>query len=325
MARTSPMARAGAGARARRGIVVVTAVTVTAIVLVAGCGARIANLPARGGPTPAAAPSTRPGTGAGPAAGSRAGAQALATWLLSRLVLPPGARPVRLQALPSLLRHPPIGYGELNTAYVHRVFLLRQPMTAVQAFLKGHLPAGMRSLGSGQLTHSGGIGMESVSFNPRSLPAGIHSAELNTEVVPAAGGGSLMRADAAATWYPVRSAAEHIDLKGYRAAVVSITMFNPRRHTVTGTFTSGRVIARLAGLTDGLHAAPDVPMGCPALLASYRIEFVPGSGRAPHVVVIPSGCPTVGVTVAGAAQPELWGGAGLIRAAKQLLDVKSVV
>jgi hypothetical protein len=74
-------------------------------------------------------------------------------------------------ALLSLLRQPPIGYGEINTAYVHRVFLLRQPMTAVQAFLKGHLPAGMRSLGSGQLTQSGGIGMESVSYRITFVPA----------------------------------------------------------------------------------------------------------------------------------------------------------
>ena len=32
------------------------------------------------------------------------------------------------------------------------------------------------------------------------------------------------------------------------------------------------MIARLAGLADGLHAAPDVPMGCPAMLASVA-EF----------------------------------------------------
>ena len=321
MARTGPVVRAGAGASARRRGVMVTAVTATAAVLLAGCGTRTANPPARDGTTPAAVARASPG----PAAGSRAGAQALAARLLSSLVLPPGARPVQLRALPALLRQQPVGYGEINTAYVHRVFLLRQPMTAVQAFLKGHLPAGMRSLGSGQLTQSGGIDMENVSFNPRSLPAGIHSAELNTKVVPAAGGGSLMRADAAATWYPARSAAEHIDPKGYRAAVVSITMFNPRLHAVRRTFISRGVIARLAGLADGLHAAPDVPMGCPAMLASYRIAFVPASGRAPRVVVTASGCLTVGVAVAGVAQPELWGDAGLIRAAKQLLHVKSVL
>jgi hypothetical protein len=323
MARTGPVVRVGVGVRARLGGVMVTAVAATAVVLLAGCGARIANLPARGGATPAATASARPEAAAEPAAGSRAGAQALATRLLARLVLPPGGRPVQLQALPPLLRQPPIGYGEANTAYVHRVFLLRQPMTAVQAFVKGHLPAGLRVLSSGKLTHAGGIGMESVSFNPRALPAGIHSAELNTDVVPAAGGGSLMRADAAATWYPVRSAGEHIDPKGYRAAVVSITMLNPGRHTVTGTFTGSRVISRLAGLANGLHAAPDVPTGCPALLASYRIAFIPASGRSPRVAVAPSGCMTVAVAVAGAAQPELWGGAGLIRAATRLLHAAS--
>ena len=130
MARTGPVVRAGAGASARRRGVMVTAVTATAAVLLAGCGTRTANPPARGGTTPAAVARARPGAGPGPAAGSRAGAQALAARLLSSLVLPPGARPVQLRALPALLRQQPIGYGEINTAYVHRVFLLRQPMTA---------------------------------------------------------------------------------------------------------------------------------------------------------------------------------------------------
>ena len=61
------------------------------------------------------------------------------------------------------------------------------------------------------------------------------------------------------------------------------------------------------------------------MLASYRIVFVPAPGRAPRVVVTPSGCLTVGVAVAGAAQPELWDDAALIRAAKLLLHVKLVL
>ena len=102
-------------------------------------------------------------------------------------------------------------------------------------------------------------------------------------------------------------------------------MLNPARHTVTGTFTSSRVIARLARLVDVLHAAPDLPMGCPALWASCRITFVPASRSAPRVVVTPSGCRAVGVTVGGAAQPALWEDTGLIRAAKRLLHVKPVL
>ncbi len=167
--------------------------------------------------------------------------------------------------------------------------------------------------------------MASVSYQPRSLPAGISSAELDTAVVPAAGGGSLLRADATVTWYPARSAAERIDPARYREAVVSITMFNPGRHTVTRAITSRGTIARLAGQANGLHAAPYQPPSCPAILASYRITFVPAARPAPRVVVTPSGCLTVGVTVAGAAQPQLWGDTGLIAAAKRLLHVKSLL
>lgn len=322
MGHTGPAVPASPGVRARG--VMVMAVTAAAALTLAGCATRAADMPARGGTAPAATASARPGSDSGPAAGSRAGAQALASRLLSRLVLPPGARPARLRVLPALLRQPQTGSALTDTVGIHRLFLLRQPMTSAYAFLKGHLPPGMRQFSSGRLTDAGDISMESVSFEPRALPAGIHDAELDTAVVPAPGGGSLMRADAAATWYPARSIAEHIDPKGYRAAVVSITMLNPRRHRVTGTFTDSRVIAWLAGLADGLHAAPDVPLGCPALLASYRITFVPATRSVPRVVVTPSGCLTVGVAVGGVAQPVLWDRTGLIDAAKRLLHVKSV-
>ena len=319
MGRARPVTWAGRA----RGTATITAVTAMAAMLLAGCGTRIADLPARGRPVPAAtASAARSPAGTGPAAGSRAGAQALARRMLSRLILPPGARPLRMRVLPPLLRQPQIPDGGTHDADVHRLFLLSEPMSAVQSFLRAHLPAGMRESGDGQSADSTGITMEIVSFEPRTLPAGINGAELDTAVVPAAGGGSLLRADAAVIWYPARSAAERVDPTQYRAAVVSVTLFNPRQHTVRRTITSGGVIAGLAGLADGLHAAPYQPPNCPAILASYRITFVPAARPAPQVVVTPSGCMTVGVAVAGAAQPPLWGDTGLIRAATRLLHVK---
>jgi hypothetical protein len=276
----------------------------------------------RGRPTPAAAISTGPGGGGVPAAGSRAAALALANRLLSRLALPAGTRPVRLRVLPALLRQPELIDGGADTAEVHRVYLLPQPMTAVPGFLTAHAPAGMRRFGSGQAAGAGGVTMESVSYEPRSLPPGIHSAELAVAVVPAPGGGSVVRADAEAVWYPARSAAEHIDPVRYREAVVSIHLFSPRPRTVTRTIVSARVIARLAGLVNGLRAAPNLAVNCPAILASYRITFVPAAAPVPRAVVAPSGCLTVGVTVAGKAQPPLWGDTGLIGAAKRLLPLK---
>jgi alkanesulfonate monooxygenase SsuD/methylene tetrahydromethanopterin reductase-like flavin-dependent oxidoreductase (luciferase family) len=93
-------------------------------------------------------------------------------------------------------------------------------------------------------------------------------------------------------------------------------------HTVRRTIAASGVVARLARLADGLHAAPYQPPNCPAIVARYRIAFVPAARSSPQVVVTPSGCMTVGVTVAGAAQPPLWGDTGLIRAASRLLDIK---
>ena len=333
MGRTGLVVRATAA----RGAATVMAVTATAAVLLAGCGTHPADLPARGRPGPAATASTGPGTGQEPAAGSRAGAQVLARRLLLRLSLPPGARPVPMRVLPPLLRQSYVSYGGAHQAGVHRLFALSEPLTVVQGFLMADRPAGMRrssygqgtdpgsGLADGKTVPPGDITIASVSYQPRSLPAGISSAELDTAVVPAAGGGSLLRADATVTWYPARSAAERIDPARYREAVVSIIVFNPRRHTVTRAITSRGTIARLAGQANGLHAAPYQPVSCPAILGSYRITFVPAARPAPRVVVTPSGCLTVGVTVAGAAQPRLWGDTGLIGAAKRLLHVKSLL
>ena len=197
------MGRAGLAVRtgAARGAATVTAVTATAAVLLTGCGTRAAVLPARGRPGPAATASTGPGTGREPAAGSRAGAQVLARRLLLRLSLPPGARPVPMRVLPPLLRQPYVSYGGAHQADVHRLFALSEPLTVVQGFLMADRPAGMRrssygqgtdpgsGLADGKTVPPGDITMASVSYQPRSLPAGIASAELDTAVVPAAGGG----------------------------------------------------------------------------------------------------------------------------------------
>ena len=116
-----------------------------------------------------------------------------------------------------------------------------------------------------------------------------------------------------------------MDPARYRAVVVSTGMMNPRARTVTKTITSAQVIARLARRVNALPGAPYQPANCPAILASYQITFVPAASAVPRIVVTPSGCMTVGVTVAGAAQPPLWDDTGLIGAAMRLLHIKTVI
>lgn len=306
-------------ARERPGIEVVwvTAVAMTAVaVLLAGCGARAADRPGISRRASAGTASNRA------PAGSRAEALALARRLLSRLVLPAGGRPVRVRVLPQMLRQPRIPSGGAHQVDVPRLFSLRQSTAAAQSFLEAHPPAGTRLTGYGG---PGTLGVVTVSFTPRSTPAGIYAAELDIAVVTGAHAGSLLRADAEAIWYPPRTAAEYLDPPRFRAVKVSGTLFNPKLHTVTRTFTSKTAIGRLAGLLNGLPAAPYQPPGCPAGLATFQFTFIPPTPAAHQVTATPSGCITVGITVAGVLQPPLWDSGTLTRAAMRLLGLKSLV
>jgi hypothetical protein len=315
------------------------AVVAAAGVLIAGCvQAPSGGLPPRG--RPAVAQVREPaGGGPLPPTGSRSQARTLAVVLLSRLVLPPGAREIRPQGLPQLLPQPNIASGGTHRADVHWLFSLRQPMPAVQNFLEARVPAGMRlssySLSPpsdpGPLTPGGRTADpssatgESVSFQPGSLPAGIYFAELSASVVPGANGGSLLRADAAVIWYPHRSTAEYLNARRFRAVRISAALLNPRAHTVTRTFTSGAVTGRLARMLNGLPAAPYQPPSRPIIVATFRFTFVPAALAAPRVVVTPTGCLTVQVAVGGVDQRLLWGGDQLISVAMRLLQLKSLV
>lgn len=315
------------------------AVAAVVSALVAGCGTvRAADSPP-GRSSAIAAGVTVPVSGGGPPAGSRAAALALARQLLSHLVLPPGARPAPVSSALGPLLHPQLAFGGAYSADLRRLFRLRQPMTATYRFLTTHVPAGMRLESSGQAGRAapsaipgpGPAGAHPhlsqamagyVSYALRSLPRGIYRAELATAIVPAGSGdGSLLRADTQVTWFPPRSAAEHLDPAGFRAVTLRVTEFNPQIRTVTRTFTSRPVIARLAAIIDGLPAAPYQPPNCPVILPEYRLTFTAPAGPAHTVVASPTGCLTVQVTAGQKAQPLLWDSGKLIAAISRLRDV----
>ena len=162
---------------------------------------------------------------------------------------------------------------------MYRLFLLSEPMIGSAGFLRRTCQRGCgRPVTASRPIPLASRWRASVTSRAR-CPPGINGAELDTAVVPAAGGGSLLRADAAVIWYPARSAAEQVDPARYRAAVVSVTLFNPRQHTVRRTITSGGVIAGLAALVDGLYAAPYQPPNCPAIWPATGSRLSPRPGR----------------------------------------------
>ena len=275
---------------------------VAVALLLAGCGSA-SSPPGATAPASGSAPAQTHGSG--PPSASRARALALARTLLSRLVLPPGARPAPVSPLPSQLRQPVNSI--LGSADAHRLFLLPQPMQDVHTFLLAHVPAGMRLSLDGRGSGPAGVTMRTVGFAPRFVPPGMVEVELAMAVIAGARGGSLLRADAQVSWFPPRAAAEHLDPAGFHALTISARLLNPMPpHTVTRVVTSPAVIARLARLLNGLPAAPrPIVMGCPAIGATYRLEFAARAGRPADVVATTDGCATDQITVNGRAQPVL--------------------
>jgi hypothetical protein len=271
--------------------------------------------------------------------GPRARAESYARRALQELRLPPGARRISLSAaLPYQLRHPALPGGLRAAVDEHALYKVGAPAAAVNRFLARHVQAGWRVGATGR------SGLRSVTTgyeldeNPQKLPSWAYQITLATDVARARTGGSLLRVDVQVTWYPPRSAAEHIDPARYRAVTVVVPMpliakpgqkaaGSPHagRTLRTGkTFTSPRIVARLARLLNGLHAMPDVVVNCPAMLVGrfYRLVFLPRSDTVPQVVVTSPGCIAIDVTVGGHQEPPLDPGSSpLLAVMSRLLGV----
>jgi hypothetical protein len=294
----------------RGGLAVVMLVIVVLADLVLGLGRQPGARVARAGAV----------TGTRAPVGSRAAALTLARQMLSRLVVPPGSQAAHPSPVPPPLSVPTAGDISPYTVELHRFVLAREPAAAVQSFLLAHVPAGMSWAGDGLAPGTTNtVTVLSVWYSPRSLPPGLVNAELGTAAMPAAGGDTLIRADASVSWFPPRSAAEQLAAARFGSVTVTATEMFPQPRTVTRTFTSPVVIGRLVALVDSLPATPypDVAaMSCAAGGTVYRLGFTPG------VVIDAGGCGgSDAITVNGKEQPRLWDLGVLTAAARQLLHL----
>jgi hypothetical protein len=279
-----------------------TALAAIAAAALAGCGTAQLTPPGTSGAT--AATPTASTADAGPPAGNRADALQLAREMLSKVRLPPGSRPHPGPPPPDL--DSAIGAPEdPELVSIPKVWAAPASMDTTAAFLQTHLPTGMRATYQGQPGDAGGYPQgELQDISPRSTPAGIYQAELVYTVGPGAHGGSLVLIRANVTWYPRRSAAEHVPA-GMRAVTVTATVLIPRTRTVTRTFTSPAVIGKLARLLNSLPAAPHLVMSCPGIPATYRVAFAPARGKRPVLIASTGGCLSDAVTARGKQQPTL--------------------
>ena len=286
-------------------------------VLATACGS--AGAPGSG-IHPALHPTTiTPGT-ANPA-DPRTAATELAHRLLSGLRLPAGSRQATLPAR-DVRGLPVTGSGFADMVTIKEFHRLRVSMSAAAAWLRRQHPDGAAVNGYGTYGQRGGATARIVNFAIAAPPSWLYSAALYTAVKPAAGG-SLLLVQAQVQWYPARSAADHIDPARYASVTVSRIVSQHATSTTLGAST----VRSLAAMVNALHAMPDIAISCPAMGGSfpaYRLTFNPHratnpAAAGPRIVVDPTGCLAVDVTVGGRRVQTLYPASTLITAAQRIL------
>jgi hypothetical protein len=291
-----------------------------AIALLAAAGAAIAA-PAAAGPSAAstaAATMRAPGPASAITEHSRSEAKAYARSLLARLRLPAASRRIRWKRVPGL--SPTLGAILTDVVDLRALYHVPEPMSHLDRYLQRHTPTGMTVSSSGWFSSGGKITAETVTFSPRRLPAGIYSAMLVTTFKPARHGASLLRADVQVAWFPPRGGAVRIHAMDYKSVTVTRSR-EDGRDKQSRTVSGARQVRKLVALYNRLHGAPDVVTSCPEdgpTTIQYRLTFHPAHA-APRVVLSPTNCFVVGVTIGGHPEPDLYPAAPVVAAASQIV------
>jgi hypothetical protein len=265
------------------------------VVLLAGCGT-----------DPGGARSTV-SAATGPQAGGRAQAEMFARQFIGRFTVPAGTRPVRLSPVPLALRDPwtgPAGSSAPGSVDLGQLDMSPVALSTVQAFMLTHEPGGASLTGAGQANSANGVRELYVQLGSQSLPRGINDAEAAVLIVPRGAVSALISIYVHVLWFPARTATEHLDAADFSAVTISAIVYGAKLHRVMRTFRSAAAIATLAGLLNGLPAAPDTTRSCPAG-NTFQIGFDPRTAGQAEVVVTTSGCYSATVTSSGIPQPAL--------------------
>lgn len=138
--------------------------------------------------------------------------------------------------------------------------------------------------------------------------------------------GSVLAPDAPVVWVTLRPPSEVIP-PGADLMRISVHRGLAPRHAKQQmlSVTSSRRIMKVIALLNALPAAQQGLRNCPADFGIYvRFVFFAGRRGAPVAAanVYTTGCEGVTLTIGGAAQPRLQGGAGLVQKIDRVLGVK---
>jgi hypothetical protein len=289
-----------------------------AAVILAGCGS-----------DERAVTTAAPGGGGLPAVvHDQQAATQVATALLGRVALPPGALRVASPPAPELRSAP----QRQDTPDLAQATVLARTVLApsqVVAYWQLHPPIGMTPdfSGEGSLGVKGTTAVQYLADNIGGMPPGVVHATLLLSVAPASGGRTGMRVDAQVVWVPAKPAYTNVPA-GDDTAFVAVEETLPPR-VVEGehlpalrrdVVTAPARLDALRAAADGLTMPVPGPMSCPADLgtrsvvtfARYVVAFARGSASPPNITFTTGACALVRVSVPGHPVVTLFGAGRLM-------------
>jgi hypothetical protein len=235
-------------------------------------------------------------------------AVALGHQMLTKVVLPAGARVSTAEA-PAVLRGPSVpGMGNLE--FAHQLWTVPRDPGFVYHWLQDHVPHGFRKFetSTGKIR---GVPSWGVDDQLASAPANISDAELQFGIAGNDAGGATVRVDTVVGWTDPRPANEYVS-KADRTVIVTVVHVFPAGSTGKRVVTSDPKLVQPVERTFNrlLIAPPQSVHSCPPITehtVSYRVEFATSATAAPDITATVGKCGGPSVTVRGHPAPSLVG------------------
>ncbi len=243
----------------------------------------------------------------GSAASNEAAAHSDATELLSKLVLPPGAKQSSTEPAGdhSALAGPSSFPATGNLVDLHRWWLVTGSPHSAIAYIRAHGPRGS-NLNETSTSSGDSATFVAVGYGWPSDLRVLASRELLIGAVQLPGGVTGLRVDAQDVWLTPRPASELIPSRVARLGV-TVTRANRRRQGPL-TFTSATRLRAVVMLLNSLPAYQPGAQSCPADWGTViRLRFYAAHGRTPtaEANVHAGGCGAVQLNLGGQRQGSL--------------------
>ena len=224
--------------------------------------------------------------------------------LLAQVALPPGSQVATTAPVPGLTA-PAVSLISTNLIDVSGWWTMPGTVDGVLAYIKAHPPVGTTAIEADSSGSPNNMA-EAVTF--ATTPTHDYVDPQLMITVSADAGQVAVRADAQATWRPMRSAAETLTAATVTAASAENSGFGGGGLSSSPVALTKPQVRQLADLLNELDTVAPAEHGCPDITTTTTLTFHTATGPVEFTL---TGCTDITVTASGAQQPKLQDSAAL--------------